>query len=64
MTGFNTVDKLLHQFSTLGTFARLEDAGFTADVIVVLDNLLETVHTLGWRGQHLVLPVLDLPFYD
>ena len=33
-------------------------------MIIVFDNLLQTVHTLGWRGQHLVFPVLNLPFDD
>ena len=33
-------------------------------MIIVFDNLLQTVHAFGWRGQHLVLPVLDLPFDD
>ena len=63
MTGLNPVDKVLHGFSTLGTFARLLDASFTADVIVVLHHLLQTVHTLSRSGKHLVLPVLDLPLY-
>ena len=57
------VDKTIH-LSALGTLARPLHTFLAADVIVVFDCLLQAVHTLPRRGQHLVLPVLDLPFYQ
>ena len=60
-SGSRDVDELVDRVPTLGALPCPLHAALAADVIIVLDFPLQTVHALSGRRQQLVLAVLDLP---